>query len=161
MTAVRRLNHAVLYVGDARASARFYGELLGLESVHTLGDGAAVFMRAPGSANDHDLGLFSVGAAGAPGREIGLYHLAWEVTTLEDLAAMRTALADAGSLVGESDHGVTKSLYAKDPDGIDFEVMWQVPLDLVDDRGTGPVTEPLDLVGTVDRYGADTVSRTV
>ena len=39
----------------------------------------------------------------------------------------RGCSASAASLVGATDHGVSKSLYAKDPDGIEFEVMWQVP----------------------------------
>ena len=55
-----------------------------------MGFPGAVFMRAPGSTNDHDLGLFSVGSSGRPVRPpgeaaLGLYHLAWEVSTLEDL----------------------------------------------------------------------------
>ena len=48
-----------------------------------MGFPGAVFMRAPGSTNDHDLGLFSVGSSAGPssaGRQsVGLYHLAWEV----------------------------------------------------------------------------------
>ena len=43
-------------------------------------------------------------------------------------------LAAMGALVGASDHGTTKSLYAKDPDGLEFEVSWIIPLaDLTDD----------------------------
>ena len=62
---IRRLNHAVLYVRDARASAAWFGDVLGFEVVTEAFDGRAVFLRADGSSNDHDLGLFSVGA-GAP-----------------------------------------------------------------------------------------------
>ena len=94
MTAVRRLNHAVLYVRDARRSAAFYREALGFEVVGEFGDGAAIFMRAAETDNHHDLGLFSIGAQ-APGPEqgrAGLYHLAWEVDTIQDLAAMRERL---------------------------------------------------------------------
>ena len=47
-----------------------------------------------------------------------------------------------GALVGASDHGANKSLYAKDPDGIEFEVMWEVPPGLLD--GTAPTTKALD-----------------
>jgi catechol-2,3-dioxygenase len=43
------------------------------------------------------------------------------------LAAIKASLAGAGSLAGESDHGASKSLYAQDPDGIEFEVMWAMP----------------------------------
>ena len=121
---IHRLNHAVLYVRDVARSVAFYGDVLGFTSVMAM-PGAA-FLRAPGSTNDHDLGLFEIGAAGAStaGRStVGLYHLAWEVDTLAELRRVREALATAGALVGESDHGTTKSLYAKDPDGLEFEVV--------------------------------------
>src|SRR5438045_9604554 len=108
MTGVRRLNHAVLYVRDARRSAAFYGEAFGFEVVADYGDGSAVFMRAAGTDNHHDLGLFSLGAQAPPPQpgRVGLYHLAWEVATLPDLAEMRTQLQQIGALAGEGDHGV-------------------------------------------------------
>ena len=109
---IRRLNHAVLWVRDAQRSAEFYTTVLGFEAVATMGS-QAVFLRADGSTNDHDLGLFSVGdRPQPPPQSPGLYHLAWQVNTIEDLAALRAKLVAAGSLVGESDHGVSKSLYA-------------------------------------------------
>jgi catechol-2,3-dioxygenase len=125
---IRRLNHAVLWVRDAAASARFYGDVLGFRTVQEMGDGQGVFLRADGSDNDHDLALFTVGArAAAPPRSPGLYHLAWQVHTIDELVAMRGRLLEAGALRGESDHGVSKSLYGADPDGIEFEIMWAVP----------------------------------
>ena len=60
-----RLNHAVLYVSDASVSARFYADTLDFEVVGAIGD-AAIFLRAPDSDNDHDLGLFHVGLSAAP-----------------------------------------------------------------------------------------------
>jgi catechol-2,3-dioxygenase len=156
MIPVRRLNHAVLYVRDARRAAAFYREVLGFETVAEMGP-AAVFLKAAASDNHHDLGLFSLGP-GAPGPErgrVGLYHLAWEVDTIEDLAAAREVLARAGALVGQSDHGVSKSLYARDPDGNEFEIMWRVPRD---DWGPyehdAPVL-PLDLDAELARYGSN------
>ncbi len=148
---IRRLNHAVLWVRDARASAEFYTSVLGFEAVATMGD-QAVFLRADGSTNDHDLGLFSVGdRPRPPAHSPGLYHLAWQVNTLEQLAALRTKLIAAGSLVGESDHGVSKSLYAADPDGIEFEVMWAVPRH---NWPSGPMTTRLDLDAELARWAA-------
>lgn len=149
MATVQRLNHAVLYVADAERAAAFYRDVLGFEIVVRF-PGAA-FLRAGGSANDHDLGLFSIGAdARKPaGPSVGLYHLAWQVDTIDDLAALRTALVAAGSLVGESDHHVSKSLYAVDPDGNEFEIMWAVPRQ----AWTGDVgTVRLDLAGEVARW---------
>jgi catechol-2,3-dioxygenase len=153
MTAVRRLNHAVLYVRDARRSAAFYQEAFGFVVAGEFGDGSAIFLRAAETDNHHDLGLFTVGA-NAPGPErgrAGLYHLAWQVDTIQDLAAMRERLIGMRALVGESDHGVSKSLYAKDVDGNEFEVMWAVPLP--ERQNIPPMTNRLDLAAEVAKRG--------
>ncbi|HEY6500971.1 MAG TPA: VOC family protein [Streptosporangiaceae bacterium] len=155
---VRRLNHAVLYVRDLARTVSFYREVLGFE-VRTDVPGRAAFLHAPGSANDHDLGLFQL-APGAdapaadPGTRAGLYHLAWEVGTLADLADIRARLTTAGALVGSSDHRVSKSLYAKDPSGVEFEVMWRVPAeDWEAELGSGDLIAPLDLDADLARWG--------
>ena len=120
-------------------------------------------MRAPGSTNDHDLGLFSMGPgaqASAAGREtVGLYHLAWEVDTLSELREVADRLRKEGALVGASDHGTTKSLYAKDTDGIEFEVAWVVPADLLDSAAMSARSSigRLDLDQEMRRYGAETL----
>jgi len=151
---VRRLNHAVLYVRDLSETVDFYRVALGFE-VRTEIPGRAAFLRAPDSANDHDLGLFAVPEGTAPaGPYLGLYHLAWEVGTLAELAEIRSRLTALGALVGASDHRVSKSLYAKDPSGIEFEVMWRVPADNWDqETATGAMIGPLDLEGEIARWG--------
>jgi catechol-2,3-dioxygenase len=158
-----RLNHAVLFVRDVERSVAFYRDVLGfsqLEEMKAL-QGAA-FLRAPGSTNDHDLGLFEMGpAAGASpaGRAtVGLYHLAWEVDTLDELARLREALTAADALVGASDHGTTKSLYGRDPDGLEFEVAWIIPADQLDDEAREARTRigRLDLDRERARYGGHT-----
>ncbi|HEY6277994.1 MAG TPA: VOC family protein [Streptosporangiaceae bacterium] len=154
--AVRRLNHAVLYVHDLAAAVDFYTTALGFEIRTEIG-GQAAFLRAPGSANDHDLGLFGIGGEAIPAvtaPRTGLYHLAWEVGTLAELDQIRRALDARGALVGASDHRVSKSLYAKDPSGIEFEVMWRVPAeDWESELRSGPAIGPLDLAGAVARWG--------
>jgi catechol-2,3-dioxygenase len=153
--AVRRLNHAVLYVRDLARVVDFYRYALGFE-VRMEIPGRAAFLRAPESANDHDLGLFEVGdgAARAQGAHIGLYHLAWEVGTLAELAEIRARLAERGALVGASDHRVSKSLYARDPSGIEFEVMWRVPAeDWEQEMRAGEMIAPLDLERELARWG--------
>jgi catechol-2,3-dioxygenase len=151
---VRRLNHAVLYVRDLAETVGFYRETLGFE-VRMEIPGRAAFLRAQGSANDHDLGLFQVSGASAPaGDYLGLYHLAWEVGTLAELAEVRQRLAARGALVGASDHRVSKSLYAKDPSGIEFEVMWRVPAeDWEQESRDGAMIAPLDLEAELARWG--------
>ncbi len=76
-----------------------------------------------------------------------MYHSAWEVGELQDLARARRRLIEVGSLVGESDHGVSLSLYAKDPDGLEFEVFWTVP------EGKPVRTRALDLDAELARRG--------
>ncbi|HEY6478754.1 MAG TPA: VOC family protein [Streptosporangiaceae bacterium] len=151
---VRRLNHAVLYVADLASAVAFYTDALGFE-VHTEIPGRAAFLGAPGSANDHDLGLFErAGGVAPPENYVGLYHLAWEVGTLTELVHVRQRLSALGALVGASDHRVSKSLYAKDPSGIEFEVMWRVPAeDWAAERAGGPGLAPLDLEGEIARWG--------
>ena len=132
--AIRRLNHAVLYVRDVARPSPSTTRGARLHRAHP-----AAGRRVPaasGSTNDHDLGLFGIGAGAGPSgagtASVGLYHLAWEVETLDELGAVRARLTEMGALVGQSDHGTTKSLYAKDPDGLEFEVCWLVPKDLLD-----------------------------
>jgi catechol-2,3-dioxygenase len=154
---VRRLNHAVLYVNGLRREVDFYTKVLGFE-VRLEIPGQAAFLRSPDSANDHDLGLFDVGAGHAPGRpEVGLYHLAWEVGTLGELVDMRVKLLEAGALVGESDHVLSKSLYAKDPSGIEFEVLWRVPAQDWDAElaQAKAMTSPINWDRTLSRWDND------
>ncbi|MDP9847546.1 VOC family protein [Streptosporangium lutulentum] len=157
---VQRLNHAVLYVRDVERSVAFYQEALGFKVV--MGFRGAAFLQAAGSANDHDLGLFEVGAQAGPtgaGRTtVGLYHLAWEVDTLDELERISLKLGEMNALVGASDHSTTKALYAKDPDGLEFEVSWLVPADLLTDDVLDGRTgvKPLDLAREKERYGART-----
>lgn len=162
--AIHRLNHAVLYVSNLARSAAFYRDVLGFRPIPMTPDGfhGAAFLQAPGSTNDHDLGLFEVGADAGPspaGRgTVGLYHLAWEVDTLDELEATAARLADAGALLGSSDHGTTKSLYAQDPDGLEFEVVWLVPADRLDDEAIEARKRigRLNLALEKQRYGGKT-----
>lgn len=161
---IHRLNHAVLYVADVKRSVAFYTEVLGFRVINMAPDGfaGAAFLQAPGSTNDHDLGLFELGPAAGPSeagrRTVGLYHLAWELDTLDELERIMVALASAGALVGSSDHGTTKSLYGKDPDGLEFEIVWLIPADRLDDgaRQARKQIGRLDLAKEKERFGGQT-----
>jgi catechol-2,3-dioxygenase len=87
-----------------------------------------------------------------------MYHLAWEVNTLAELSRLAEQLKAAGALVGASDHGTTKSLYAKDPDGLEFEVVWLIPAALLEesDLAARSSIRPLDLPGELERFGSET-----
>lgn len=143
---VQRLNHAVLYVRDLDRSCSFYGDLFGFEVV-AREQGLMAFLRAQGSGNHHDLGLFAVGshAPSPPRGSVGLYHLAWQVGSLEELAGARADLLRADAFVGEADHGATKSLYGHDPDGNEFEIMYLLPRDEWGEYERRAIVAPLHL----------------
>ncbi len=157
--AVARLNHAVLYVRDLDRSADFYGRVFGFEEIGRIRNQMA-FLRAAGSANHHDLGLMAVGAEAPrpPRGSTGLYHLAWEVPRIDDLAAAAAVLQEAGALGGASDHGATKSLYGPDPDGNEFEIMWMVPRSDWGQYENDATIKPLDMDTELRRYGSTAAS---
>jgi catechol-2,3-dioxygenase len=169
---VTRLNHAVFYVRNVSVTKRFYSDVLGFTTVIEDPAGRFLFMRAGASRNDrdpnhhdpnhHDIAFFAVGEralANTAGRggamgdvHVGLYHVAWQVESIGELELMRRKLIDAGALTGSSDHGVSKSLYAVDPDGAEFEIMWPVPASMWGDMEHDAIIEPLDLPREIDRY---------
>jgi catechol-2,3-dioxygenase len=142
-------------VRSAKASAEFYATAFGFVVAGEEFAGKAVFMRAATTDNHHDLGLFEVGpdAPRAPRGSTGLYHLAWEVPTIQDLAAAAKELETLGALHGASDHGVSKSLYGADPDGNEFEIMWRVPADAWGEYKEHAAIAPLNLEAELARWG--------
>ena len=158
--AVARLNHAVLYVRDLDRSVEFYRQAFGFREVTRM-PGFAAFLRAESGDNHHDLGLFTVGAeAPSPPRgSTGLYHLAWQVEHIEDLRDIATTLTNLDALTGASDHGATKSLYGKDPDGNEFEVMWLLPREAWGRFEEDAVVLPLDLDREIRKWGTPAEAR--
>jgi len=143
---LRRLQHLVLWVSNVERSVRFYCDVLGFEVKRR--HPRAAFLKIPGTPDDHHLGLFEQTGVAPPDEHVArMYHAAWEVGELTDLARARRRLREAGALVGESDHGASLSLYARDPDGLEFELFWTVP-------GAESIgTRPLDLEGELARRG--------
>jgi catechol-2,3-dioxygenase len=150
-----RLNHAVLFVSDLERAVRFYADAFGMEVAAREERADAAFLRLTRSGNHHDLGLFGVGPAAPPRQRgtVGLYHLAWQVDTVEELAEARGTLRELGAYTGESSHGATKSVYGADPDGNEFEVMWMLPrADWGPYENAAPV-DALDLDAELRRWG--------
>lgn len=153
MASAVRLNHAVLFVGDLERSVEFYTRLLGMSVVAREPRADAAFLRLDRSGNHHDLGLFGVGAQPPrPAGSIGLYHLAWQLDTVDDLVTAREDLHALAAYVGESSHGATKSLYGRDPDGNEFEVMWMLPRAAWGEFESAAPVDRLDLDAEVRRW---------
>jgi catechol-2,3-dioxygenase len=150
-----RLNHAVLFVADLARAERFYTDVFGMVVVVREPRANAAFLRLPRSGNHHDLGLFAVGRTAPPKQRggIGLYHLAWQVDTIDELERARRLLTEAGAYTGESSHGATKSVYGADPDGNEFEIMWMLPRDAWGDFENAAPVDRLDLAAEVARWG--------
>jgi len=148
-----RLNHAVLFVSDLERAVQFYADAFGMEVIAREPRVPGAFLRLPRSGNHHDLGLFGVGTAYGPKRPgIGLYHLAWQVDTLDELAEAQVVLAELGALVGSSSHGATLSLYGVDPDGNEFEVQWMLPRASWGEYENAAPIETLDLARELERW---------
>ena len=79
----------MLYIRDVATTKRFYTEVMGFETMIEDPGGQFLFMRAPLSQNHHDIAFFAIGQGAGPttaGRSsVGMYHIAWEVGTLEEL----------------------------------------------------------------------------
>ena len=118
-----RLGHVVLRVRDLKRSEEFYTKFLGLE-VKGRGGDRMVFFRS-NEDTDHDLAISNVGAD-APGPEanrVGMYHLAYEFDSIEDIKEAYRLTQELGvEIAGFGDHGEIKGLYVRDPDGIEIEL---------------------------------------
>ena len=159
-----RLNHAVLFVTDLDRAVDFWTSAFGMEVVAREPRANAAFLRLRRSGNHHDLGLFGLGPAASPRqpRSVGLYHLAWQVDTIDELAEARNTLRRLGSYTGESSHGATKSVYGADSDGNEFEVMWMLPREAWGDYEHAATVERLDLDAELRRWaGVGTAGRLV
>ncbi len=127
--ALKKLGHVVLKVRDLDRSEAFYTGVLGLAVTGRM-PGRMVFFAVPGNPDSHDLGLWKVGAdAAAPApKQVGLFHVAWQVEREEDLRTFHDSLAARGIPVQLTmDHGANLSVYFEDPDGNMLEVTYEKP----------------------------------
>jgi len=65
-------------------------------------------------------------------------------------------LREVGALTGASDHGTTKAPYTRDPEGLEFEVSWLVPVDMLLLEPGGMKRMPLNLTNTIEKFGGQT-----
>lgn len=144
-----RIGHVHLKVSDLDRALRFYSGLLGLELTQRYGDGA-VFLSAGGYHHHIALNAWeSLGGSPPPPGTTGLYHTAIVYPTRAALAdALRRVLAAKIPLQGAADHGVSESIYLRDPDQNGVELYCDKPKEAWPRTPSGELamfTRPLDL----------------
>jgi len=118
-----RIGHVHLKVAELERALGFYRDVLGFELTQRYGSGAA-FLAAGGYHHHVGLNVWeSRGGPPPPPGTTGLYHLAILYPTRVALAeALRRVLAAGIPLEGAADHGVSESIYLRDPDGNGVEL---------------------------------------
>src|SRR6478672_6245707 len=123
----RGIHHAALICSDVEQTIRFYQDLLGFPLVELVENrdykGSTHFFFDLG--NSTLLGFFDFPGLGLkPGAEsIGsVQHIAISVPR-DRWEQLRTKLDDAGLTYFGPDQGIVESMYFKDPDGIQIELL--------------------------------------
>jgi catechol 2,3-dioxygenase len=160
---IGKIGHVVLMVQDLEKSVDFYTRVLGfrVSDVYpaTMVPGRMVFMRC---ANDHH-GVALVGGAKAPGNSNELNHMAFEVSTLDEVFRARDHLEAEGvkiTYAGRRRAGCQIAVEFLDPDNHVLEIYWGI--DQVGGAGQirppGEWCEEMTLEGAVDNAppGQDT-----
>ena len=123
-----RIGHVHLKVADLDRALAFYCGVLGFELTVRL-DPSAAFISAGGY--HHHIGLNtwkSRNGVPPPADATGLYHLAIVYPTRADLGrALKTLMQHKIPLDGAANHGVSESLYLRDPDQNGVELYWDRP----------------------------------
>ena len=128
---IQSLGHVVLRVRSLERSEPFYRDVLGLQ-VREKVPGRAVFFTC--GQQHHDLAIFEIGedAALPEDKRVGMYHVALKLPEFAQLKALyQHAKASGANVVGMNWHQGSKSVYVKDPDGLEIEVYCDA-----DQRGT-------------------------
>jgi len=119
-----QLGHVALRVRDLNRAVEFYRDVVGLPLRSRHGDQVAFLGVRPDAS--HEVALFALGSE-APGPEasrVGMYHMAWEMASFEDLEAFHARLlAHGANITGYSDRQC--NVMFTDPDGNENEALWE------------------------------------
>ena len=119
-----KLGHVALRVRNLERAVAFYRDVVGLPLRSRYGDQVA-FLGVREDAS-HEIALFAL-PEDAPGPEptrVGLYHMAWEMASFEDLQRFHERLlANDAQITGYSDR--QSNVMFLDPDGNENEALWE------------------------------------
>jgi catechol 2,3-dioxygenase-like lactoylglutathione lyase family enzyme len=128
---LNKIGHLALYVADLQRSAKFYTEVLGFQITDIYPEdagllpGGAVFVRL--NADHHGIALFKATKENRHGA--GLHHIAFEVSTLDEVLRARDHLRKNDVHIhfeGRRRAGVQLAVEFQDPDGHNLEIYWGI-----------------------------------
>ncbi len=118
-----KLGHVALRVRDLDRAVAFYRDVVGLPVKAQYEKVAFLGIREDAS---HEIALFAL-TEDAPGPEpnrVGMYHMAWEMASFEDLQRFYDRLlANQTRITGYSDR--QSNVMFLDPDGNENEALWE------------------------------------
>jgi len=123
MSVPQEIGHVVLNVTDVERSTKFYRDVVGFQVARYRPNGTGAFLTC--GVIHHNLALFKAPEGARPLQEgqIGLNHFAFKVESYKDLQEAHKRLVTAGATIDHIvDHGMTRSVYFLDPDGIKMEL---------------------------------------
>jgi catechol 2,3-dioxygenase-like lactoylglutathione lyase family enzyme len=127
--AINKIGHVVLMVTDLKRSVAFYTSVLGFRVSDIYGEdmmpGGMVFMRC----NPDHHGIALIGGAAGPSAKRELHHLAFEVSTLDEVFRARKHLRECGATIvfdGRRRAGAQMAVEFLDPDGYHLEIYWNI-----------------------------------
>ena len=142
---LERVGHVVLKMRDLEKAKHFYRDILGMKITDER-EGLGVFFRF--TDYHHDLAVFKVSedAAAPEADQVGLNHVALVADSWETVRDYHRKFVENGvEIVRTVDHGVTRSVYAKDPEGNEVEIYCEVPEVRWQDVDTIIVADPIDM----------------
>ena len=124
---VGKIGHAVLMVRDIEASVRFYTQVLGFKVSDAYPDSMAGGRMAFLRFNDDHHGVGLIGRGEEVSRHRELDHIAFEVSTIDEVFRARDHLERHGVQVdfqGRRRAGCQIAVEFRDPDGHSLEIFW-------------------------------------
>ena len=123
-----KIGHVHLTISNLERAEKFYTEMLGFSVTARFGKTASFLSSGK---YHHHIGLNTWSGENAtqpPAGHTGLYHFAILYPSREELAkAFKVLWENNYPIDGASDHGVSESIYLKDPDGNGIELYCDRP----------------------------------
>ena len=118
-----RIGHLVINAKDLNVATKFYTDVIGFD-IALERPGFGTILTA--GEMHHDLAIFQApeGAADTADGDVGLNHMAIEVADFEVLTEYYHKLQSyfEDTELRTTDHGMTRSIYIKDPEGNGIEL---------------------------------------